>query len=377
MEDIDIDVQVVDDTGIDPATVFAKLRRYTPGRPSFLFETLDRSHPEGRYSVVGYRVRRGATLPPGVDAYSVLAENMREDPQPDTFAEALARCSVGYLSPGVSWLANRVPVFDDEGASGHLAVGAAIMLFDHQENTITVAAPNRGDQVERLLYELDKGDDIPDVAAVTEGASPETVKRQVDADRLRRRLKRAKIFLDDRVTELVLSQQYICPAQSDPFEVYRALRSTDHGAAHGYYVDFGETPMSPPLRLFGVTNDVLAQTLRGDDGPDFGQRLHSALPHRSATGKDAAKAAKLLRKIEDSARPIWGGAVGYACPGGEAKYLLTDRAIYMEHDAYFVPCGAAVTKDVTDVAEVEAAMEAAAKPALAAIAAAASGKEAT
>ena len=108
---IELESRVVDDPGIDPLTVYAKLRTLTPGRASYLLEALDRDHPEGRYSVVGYRVRQGGLMPPGVDAFRGLDDEMRGMDRPATVAEAMARSSVGYLSANSAWMKRGVRLF--------------------------------------------------------------------------------------------------------------------------------------------------------------------------------------------------------------------------------------------------------------------------
>lgn len=373
-EPIEIDVQVVDDPGCDPRTVYDLLRSYTPGRASFLFETLDPEHPDARYSVVGYRVRQGGLMPPGVDAFDVLDKDVVGD-RPETFAEAMARGTVGYLSASSALIKRGVRLFEDEGPSGHLVSTAAVLVYDHREGTHVVAAPKRGDQAERLVFELEtalkKGThrEPPEVAP---DATPEALTRWFDAAKLEKRHARAKPFFGDEVDALVLYQMYVARQnETDPFAAYQALVQTRPGP-FGYFIDFGQSPMAPEVQLFGVGREVIHQHRRQDATPIPGalaEALHDALPHPSTVGRPVDKAAKLLRKVEQNARLIWGGAVGYACPGGEASFVLADDVVFAQDGNFWVGRGVEIDAD-TDPTAIAERLDADAQPTLAALAAA-------
>ena len=259
-EPIEMDVQVVDDPGCDPSTAYDLLRTYTPGRASFLFETRDPDHAAARYSVVGYRVRQGGLMPPGVDAFDVLGKDVLGD-RPETFAEAMARSTVGYLSTSSALMKRGVRLFEDEGPSGHVVTTAAVLVYDHREGTHCVAAPKQGDQAERLVYELEtalkKAEERPPPPTIVPDASPASFKRWFDQAKLEKRLTRAKPFFGDEVDAAVLYQMYVVRQNdADAFRAYQALRETRPGP-FGYFIDFGQSPMAPELQLFGVGGEVL------------------------------------------------------------------------------------------------------------------------
>jgi len=371
---VEIESRVVDDPGCDPVTAYAKLRPYTPGRASFLFETRDPSHPDARYSVVGYRVRQGGLMPPGADAIDVLDKEIAVD-RPETFAEAVARATVGYLSASSALLQRGIRLFEDEGPSGHLISTAAVLVYDHREGSFAVAAPKQGDQVERLLYELGEADAPAAAPRVDPAAEPEAMNRWFDADKLEKRYERAKPFLGDEVDDLVLYQMYVVKQnEADPFAAYQALRAGSE-APFGYFIDFGQSPMAPEIQLFGLGGQVIHHHRRqdGEAPPEaLAKALHAALPHPSLTGTPPDKAAKLLRKIEQNARLIWGGAVGYACPGGEACLMLADDVVFAQDGNFWVGRGQRVTA-ATDGSTIGATFDEEAKPTLAALAAVVNG----
>ncbi|MFP6684750.1 MAG: chorismate-binding protein, partial [Polyangiaceae bacterium] len=161
---------------------------------------------------------------------------------------------------------------------------------------------------------------------------------------------RAKAFVGDELRRLVLAQTYYAPVgESDPFDVYRAWRklaSNTGTSSFGYYIDMGETPMSPPLHVMGLSDELLFSRRRDDDDEgDPALVLADALPHRKTTGDPPDVAAKLIRRVEDSSRHLWGGAVGYFCPGGESQIVLADRTITAQSGNYWHTTGAELTEE--------------------------------
>ena len=358
---MEIAVQRIE-TGFDPVEAFARLRSYTPDRGAFLIESRAPEHPAGRYSLVGYRVRSGESIPPNADAFAVASATER-DARPDSFAAAMALASVGAFSSCVASLRQRVPLFDDEGPGGIFDVGATVMVFDHRENTVTVAGPAKGNLVPRLIYELEHAPPIEPVA-VEEG-EPQGLAIDPSDDKLAARVRGAQGFLDDdELPSLVLAQGYYARLTGDPFDAYRALRQLA-ASPLSYFVDFGQTPVSPSIQVFGVA-DVALHLRTRDAGGGLEAALGGALPHPATYGPEPGTALRLLRRLEDHSRQLWGGAVGYLCPGGEAAMLLANRVVTVIDGHAAVTVGATVAAD-TDPAGAPAEARAQAAPLLAAL----------
>lgn len=358
---MEIAVQNIE-TALSPLEAFARLRSYTPDRGAFLIESRDPSHPAGRHSLVGYRVRGGSSMLPNADAYAVLAAEERLE-RPETFAAAMALASVGAFSSCVASLRHQVPLFDDEGPSGAFDVGATVMVFDHQEGAITVAGPAKGNLVPRLIWELEHGPAIAPLAAV-EGASGEVTPSPTD-DKLAARVRGIQGFLDeDELPALVVAQSYHASLGGDPFDAFRALREAV-AAPVSYYIDYGKTPLSPSMQIFGVAELALHVQASGEPG-GLEASLGRALPHPATYGPEPRTALRLTRRVEEQSRQYFGGAVGYLCPGGDAAFVLADRLVTVIDGQATITAGAVVDPD-TDPASVAAAARAQAAPLLAAL----------
>jgi anthranilate/para-aminobenzoate synthase component I len=359
---MDIATQRIE-TPFAPVEAFARLRSYTPERGAYLIESRDPSHPAGRYSLVGYRVRGGESMLPQVDAFAVTAAAETAE-APESFAAAVALASVGAFSSCVGSLRHRVPLFDDEGPSGLFDAGATVMVFDHHEGSVTVAGPAKGNLVPRLIYELEHAPAVEPVA-VAEG-DPSGLSAEPTDDKLMARVRGAQAFLDDdELPSLILAQSYLASLGGDPFDAYRALRQLAPGP-FGYFVDFGKTPMSPSTQIFGLAEVALHLRTRDAEGAGLASALGGALPHSATYGPEPVTALRLVRRLEEQSRQLWGGAVGYLCPGGEAAFLLADRLVTVIEGQAVVTVGAAVDAD-TDPASVPRAARAAAAPLLAAL----------
>ncbi|MBM4374332.1 MAG: chorismate-binding protein [Deltaproteobacteria bacterium] len=332
----------VDDLGLDPRTAFARLRTYTPGRAAFLLESLAPAAEGGRYSIVGYRVRSGEVLPPGVDAFAVQAQTFESRPEPESLAAALAEGVVGFVSSSVASVWSRVRLFDDEGPSGVFVAGATVVLFDHQERTVTIAGPAKGRVVERCLWEMQHGPDPAPLAPVAPGVLPGTVHADVGDEKLQARAARAKAFVSE-LDALSLARTFTSPrAGADAFDVYRALAESaaDAASPHGYYIDFGESPVQARLEIFGVAGTALHRRLPGDAPRSLTEGLRAALPSRDLVGAPATEALRLLRQLEEASRQAWGGGVGFVAPGGTASFVLGDEIITAQHGSFWCTAGA-------------------------------------
>jgi anthranilate/para-aminobenzoate synthase component I len=363
---MDIALQRIE-TPFAPVEAFARLRSHTPERGAYLIESRDPAHPAGRYSLVGYRVRGGESMLPHVDAFKVMAAAEAAE-APESFAAAMALGSVGAFSSCVGTLHHRVPLFDDEGPSGLFDAGATVMLFDHREGSVTVAGPAKGNLVPRLIWELEHAPAV-DPIAVEEG-EPSGLSAAPTDDKLTARVRGAQGFLDDdELPSLVLAQSYLAPLGGDPFVAYRALRQLAPGPL-GYFVDFGKTPLAPSTQIFGFAEVALHVRSREGNGEGESASLESALgrslPHPATYGPEPITAARLVRRLEEQSRQLWGGAVGYVCPGGEAAFLLADRLVTVIEGQAIVTVGASVDA-ATDPASVPRAARAKAAPLLAAL----------
>jgi anthranilate/para-aminobenzoate synthase component I len=369
----EIQVETIDDLGMDAITAFAKLRSYTPGRGAYLLESLSPDGDAGRYSMVGYRVLQADVIPPGVDPVSLQQEAMASQPQPESFAAALALGCVGYVSDGVAKHRCGVRMSDDEPAAGQFLVGATVMLFDHLEGTVTVAGKKKGNLVPRCIWEAQHGPDMEPLATPASDAEPKGLATAMSDDRFAAKAVRAKPFLGDELTRLTLAHTYYAPlAGSDPFDVYRAWRAlaaADKRGAFGYYIDMGESPVTPPMHVMGIADEVLFLKRRdqAEAAGDAVAAVTQALPHAGTTGEPPLVAAKLIRRVEDASRHLWGGAVGYFCPGGEAQLLFADRVITAQSGSYWHTTGADLCED-TDPLEAPALARRAASSGLGAIA---------
>jgi anthranilate/para-aminobenzoate synthase component I len=333
-----------DDLGLDPRTAFARLRTYTPGRAAFLLESLAPEAEGGRYSIVGYRVRSGEVLPPGVDAFAVQAQSFEARPEAESLAAALAQGVVGFVSSSVASLWNRVRLFEDEGPSGVFVSGATVVVFDHLERTVTIAGPAKGRVVDRCLWEMQHGPDPAPLAPPVDSGLPATLHADVGDEKLQARAARAKAFVSE-LDALTLARTFTSPrAGADAFDVYRALAetATDGAAPHGYYVDFGESPVQARLEILGVASTPLYRRLPGDAPRSLGDGVRAALPSRALVGAPATEALRLVRQLEETSRQAWGGGVGFVAPGGTASFVLGDEVVTAQHGSFWCTAGARV-----------------------------------
>lgn len=346
MSDLELIVQAVDYPSVDPEVAYAKLRSFTPGRPSFLWRCHDPS--KGRYSIVGYRVRQGDISPPGIDAIQAQFDAWEGQPDAESFALGAASVAMGYYSGGNALTKSGAGISAEEGLAGQLNIGATVLVYDHQEQTAAVAGPSRGQApVKRLIWELDNGPDIADLGEIDATARPAFKPTHEDA-KLVAKLERARAFMEDELEELVVARTLaVGCGHSDPYDAYRALVRLAP-AAFSYYFDFGDNPMAADAQLFGVADDLIFHNRRDAEARPELLALHDVLRVPKMVGKPDAlrEAGRLLQRIGEPARNFWGGAAGWIVPGGEANYVLVDQAVWVMARTYYLTQPARITEDI-------------------------------
>lgn len=346
-EKYEVSVRTIAHPGFSPAVALARLRSYTPDRACFVLESLAPDTDEGRYSIVGYRVRQGASLPPAADVSRELG-SIEAEAQHDSFAQALALASVGYIDGQVMTRAKGVRLHEDMTASGVFAVRSAVMVYDHHEDQVHVAGRVTGKAVERLIWELEHGPEIPDIDLDGAGSLPK-INARIGEKRLKARGGRVQSFLGDEIEAAVLGEELVASiGDADGLGIYRALCGVDRKSeaphSHGYYVDFGRGPFGGHIQILGLSSTTLHRRRRGENHSGWSS-LEEALPREDHFGKPAVDAARMLRDVEDGGRVLWGAAVGYACPGGESTWMLAEKGALLSEQTFICSVGVAVDGD--------------------------------
>jgi hypothetical protein len=89
------------------------------------------------------------------------------------------------------------------------------------------------------------------------------------------------------------------------------------------------------------------------DGPSSVEPLREKFPARSVVGEPKKRATQIIRELEASSRRAWGGAVGYAIPGGSFE-LTVPRVTVIARRGFLEVTGAAeLAKGLTPEASAE------------------------
>ncbi len=371
-EEYEVSVRTIEHPGFDPRTALARLRTFTPGRAHFLLESLAPDTDAGRYSIVGYRVRSGASLPPAVDVEKELRE-LASGPRQDTFAQALALATVGFIDDQAMTLDKGVRLHEDMVTTGVFSTRSAVMLYDHHDNKVHVAGRVIGKAAERLIWELEHAPEIPEITVVP-GAMPKNVTPRAGEKKFKARGGRVQSFVGEEIEMAILREELASfIGDADGLAVYRALVALDGQRqdphTHGFFIDFGSnSPIGEHSRVLGLSSTPIHQQRRGEEGEAW-PAFTKAVPSEAFYGRPPVAAARVLREIEDGGRQLWGDAVGYTCPGGESAWMLVEKGAFLSGNTFICHTGVAVDGD-TDCAELaDLAMEGA-QDQLAALAAA-------
>jgi anthranilate synthase component 1 len=92
-------------------------------------------------------------------------------------------------------------------------------------------------------------------------------------------------------------------------------------------------------------------TGRPREGVLPGEVLRSAFPAGTLTGAPKVRAMELIREMEEDARGVYGGAVGYVMPDGALDFAIAIRTVIARDGQLQVTAGAGIVADSDPAAE--------------------------
>jgi len=321
---------------LTPVRAYAALRAQSPGRSSFLLESVVPGERWGRYSIAGYRARSEAVYPAGGDALALIGQDLAGLEGGTGIAERFARALVGYVAYDAVHPIHRVEPWPNEGELARLMRDATVVVFDNLEQTLTIGAATKN-TVDRCAWEMTHGPELAPVAPPDRAAVPENLDVSMDDATYAKRVSRVKDYIAaGDAFQVVLARTFTSPiGDADPFDVYRALRVLSP-SPYLYFLDFAETPMAERLMIAGASPETMVRiehgrmTLR----PIAGTRRRGA-----SDEEDRALAAELLADPKERAEHVMlidlaRNDLGRVCAPGSitlAENMAVERYSHVMH----------------------------------------------
>jgi anthranilate synthase component 1 len=419
---------------ITPVRAYAALRAQSPGRSSFLLESVSPGERWGRYSILGYRARSESLYPPGGDALAVLGPSLAALAPEENLAAKFSQALVGYIAYDAVHPLHRIEPWPNEGNLARMIRDATVVVFDNLLQTLTIAGRTKG-AVDRCEWEMTHGPDFASLKPPDPHGIPHGVSVTMDDATFAAKTVRAKQYIAaGDAFQIVLSRTFRAPLRSaDPFDVYRALRVLSP-SPYLYFLDFAETPLAEGLVIAGASPEVMLRvqqgtmTLRpiagtrrrgateeedraladellsdpkeraehvmlidlarndagrvcipgsikltaemvveryshvmhivsevtGTPRPDTDpiDLVRAAFPAGTLSGAPKVRATEIIRELEAGPRGVYGGAVGYLCPGGQIDLAIAIRTVVVQNGEFQVTAGAGIVEG--SVPELEA-----------------------
>jgi anthranilate synthase component 1 len=89
------------------------------------------------------------------------------------------------------------------------------------------------------------------------------------------------------------------------------------------------------------------------DDLDAYDSLRAAFPAGTLSGAPKVRAMQIIENLENNRRGIYGGAVGYFGPGGDADFGIAIRTLVAFEDRFIVQAGAGIVADSDPVKEAD------------------------
>jgi anthranilate synthase component 1 len=309
-----------------PVSAFLKLRSMPEDlRARFLLESVERGIQVGRYSFIGVapastlrldgdrvRIARAdgevTVALDGRDPLSLVRDEIRRTPAmegddiPGPFAGA-----VGYISYDVARFFERLPLPDDVGLGlpgYYFMIPHALVVFDHVRSEMEVIVlPESGDAdaaydraqatIESLLGALSSP------LSIKNGAGPKArhvaPESNMTRETFERHVRTAKEhILAGDAFQIVVSQRLAAQTQSEPFQIYRALRILNP-SPYMFFFDAGD------FQLIGSSPEVLVKLdkRKATLSPIAGTR-----PRGNTAAEDLALEEELLKDEKERAEHV-------------------------------------------------------------------------
>ena len=99
-----------------------------------------------------------------------------------------------------------------------------------------------------------------------------------------------------------------------------------------------------------IVSQVSGELASGHDAFDA---LRAAFPAGTLSGAPKVRAMQLIDHFENSRRGIYGGAVGYFAPNGDADFGIAIRTLVAKADRFLVQAGAGIVADSVPITETD------------------------
>jgi anthranilate synthase component I len=287
---------------ITPVRAYAALRAQSPGRSSFLFESVVPGERWGRYSIIGYRARSEGISPPGdADALGLFGAQVEALVPTDSLAARLAQAAVGYLAYDAVHAPNRIESWPAEPDLARVMRDCTVVVFDNLRQTMTLAG--RSDNaLDRCAWEMTHGPELRALPVPQANAVPLHLSVSMDDATYGARVERAKEYIRaGDAFQIVLARTFTAPARNaDPFDVYRALRVLSP-SPYLYFLDFAQAPMAEALSVAGASPETM---IRVEQGRVVLRPIAGTRPRGATEAEDAALSEALLADPKERAEHV-------------------------------------------------------------------------
>ncbi|UQA61740.1 anthranilate synthase component I family protein [Polyangium aurulentum] len=246
-----------------PVRAYAALRAQSPGRSSFLLESVLPGERWGRYSILGYRARTENAYPANSMAMEMLAEDVSKLEDVEGLAARFSQALVGYVSYDVVHSMHGIKPWPTDAMVARLMRDATVVVFDNLTQTMTIAGRTKG-AIERCAWEMTHGPELEPMAPPAADGEPLFLEVNVEDEAYGMRVMRAKEYIAaGDCFQVVLARTFRAPMRNaDPFDVYRALRVLSP-SPYLYFLDFAETPFAEGLQIAGASPETMVRVANG------------------------------------------------------------------------------------------------------------------
>lgn len=229
-----------------PVSAFMKLRKAFPGKPAFLFESVERGEQVGRYSILGFYSDEvlNWTLTPNENPLDLLKERLA------AIGGVLPKSpfpigSFGYLGYDAVRAFEKLPAHKKTSPfpDAYFIFPKRMILFDHVQNTLDLIVIEDENDCEKSLADFQKALSAePDhaYAVKTQSGQPSKTASSETRESYLEKVEKAKEYIRaGDIYQAVLSQQLQTQTSAAPIDIYRALRMLNP-SPYMYYLDFND-----------------------------------------------------------------------------------------------------------------------------------------
>ena len=258
-----------------PVSAYLKLKPLYPGKPSFLFESVEKGERVGRYSILGFQSTEILNWRCGENGnpFHLLQERIEQVKKFFFKSKSFSKSSFfplgayGYFGYDVIRALEKIPGPKEKlpFPDAFFSLPERMVLFDHVKNMMTLLVLTREGEAQAELKKMEEGLQSQLLLDFSNRRKSEFFSLDTKESFIKKVEKAKEYIRSGEIFQVVLSQKFQGETSADPISIYRALRILNP-SPYMFYLDLAGSHLigsSPEMFIKVENNQVETHPIAG------------------------------------------------------------------------------------------------------------------